>query len=256
MGMIRSKSAAGLRYGLSSFRQGMETLPLGLAKGLDIRCGIPVSKLTTGWQVDFGDESAHAPVVVLAVPAHAGAELLESVSPGMSELLGSILYAPIVVVAMSVANTEFSVPLNGFGFLVPRTEGLQVLGTLFNSSLFPGRSPDGQTLLTSFIGGALHPEVIEWSEGRIWDVVSREVETILSLGSGTTNLVRMFRYRRAIPQYQVGHSDWLSWVKTKINELPGLFLTGNYLEGVSVPGSMERGVRTADAVIQYIRRAE
>jgi oxygen-dependent protoporphyrinogen oxidase len=251
MGMIRGKRS-GPRYGLSSFRRGMGTLPEGLAAGLDIRCGTPVSKLSSGWQVHFGDEGAEAPVVVLAVPSYIGSELLRSISPGMAELLGSVWYAPIVVAAMSVPDTEFQVPLTGFGFLVPRTEGVQVLGTLFNSSLFPGRSPDGQALLTSFIGGALLREVVAWSDDRIWDVVSQEVETVLSLGAGTVKPVRLFRQRRAIPQYPLGHSEWLSWVKTKINELPGLFLTGNYLEGVSVPASMEHGHRTAGAVIEYI----
>ena len=254
MGMIRGKRS-GPRYGLSSFRRGMGTLPEGLAAGLNIRCGTPATKLTPGWRVDFGDEGAQARVVVLAVPSYVGSELLGTISPGMTELLGSVWYAPIVVAAMSVPITEFSGSLNGFGFLVPRTEGIQVLGTLFSSSLFPGRSPADHALMTSFIGGALLPEVVDWSDDRIWDVVSREVETVLSLRAGSSKPVRLFRQPRAIPQYQLGHSEWLSWVKTKINELPGLFLTGNYLEGVSVPASMEHGQRTADAVIEHIGRA-
>jgi len=254
MGMIRSKRS-GPRYGLSSFKRGMGTLPEGLARGLNIRFGSPASKLKVGWQVEFGDEGAQARVVVLAVPSYVGSELLKSISPGMAELLGSVWYAPIVVAAMAVPMTEFSGSLKGFGFLVPRTEGIQVLGTLFNSSLFPGRSPDDHALLTSFIGGALLPEVVDWSDDRIWEVVSREVETVLSLQTGSSKPIRLFRQRRAIPQYPLGHSEWLSWVNTKINELPGLFLTGNYLEGVSVPASMEHGARTADAIIEYIRRA-
>jgi oxygen-dependent protoporphyrinogen oxidase len=255
MGMLRAKRV-GPRYGLASFTRGMSTLPEGLAKGLNIRFGSPVSKLTRGWNVDHGNESTKARGVVLAVPAYTGSSLLKQISGGMSELLDSVWYAPIVVATLSVPNTRFSSKLEGFGVLVPRTEGIQVLGTLFSSSLFPGRSPDGCSLLTCFLGGALSREVVEWSDQQIWDVVTREIETVLSIGAGSATPLRLFRHRRAIPQYQMGHIDLRSSMATKVNELPGLFLAGNYIDGVSVPGSMDQGVRTADAAIQYLRRQE
>jgi oxygen-dependent protoporphyrinogen oxidase len=145
-------------------------------------------------------------------------------------------------------------PLEGFGFLVPRGEGLNLLGTLFNSCLFPGRSPEGFHLLTCFMGGALAPDVVEWSGERIRTTACSEVERVLGIDTGSARVMRLRRYRAAIPQYPIEHGDWLSRIETQVERLRGLYLTGSYFSGVSVPAAMAHGARTAESVLEYMRR--
>ena len=252
LGMLRERRS-GARHRLSSFGAGMETLPAGLARNLDIRYGVDVARLSLGWKVETTEEVFEPSAVVVATPSDAVCELLRPVDLELSALFDAVPCAPIIVAASAFDERSFKVPLTGFGFLVPRTEGFHTLGTLYSSSLFANRAPGGKVLLTSFLGGALEPEVVDWSDDRLWETVESEMKTMLPLEGGMTPLA-LFRYRRAIPQYHLGHSQWRTDVLRRIAGKPGLFLAGNYLNGVSVPASMEQGQQVGDAVIEYVRR--
>jgi oxygen-dependent protoporphyrinogen oxidase len=127
-----------------------------------------------------------------------------------------------------------------------------LLGTLFSSALFIGRAPTGRVLLTSFAGGAFEPEVLDWPDDQVWDVVCSELKRVLDT-SMLPEPVGLFRHRYAIPQYDIGHERWVGALKSELKRLPGLFITANYLEGVSVPACIEQGERTAHAVAEYLR---
>jgi protoporphyrinogen/coproporphyrinogen III oxidase len=223
-----------------SFEHGMQTLPLRLASNLKIRYNVPDAR------------PGNARATVLAVPAYRAATLLEQQNPAFARLLGNVRYAPMVIAATSVPHESFKEPLRGFGFLAPRNQGLHLLGTLFSSSLFSGRAPTDRVLLTSFIGGSFEPDAVDWPEDRIWEKVCSELKNIL----GTSTLpepVALFRHRNAIPQYGIGHEGWVEAVGNELKQTPGLFITANYIQGVSVPACIEHGVRTAEAVAKYLR---
>jgi oxygen-dependent protoporphyrinogen oxidase len=253
VGMLRSPRS-GPRAKLAAFRDGMKTLPLRLARDLDVRLGVDDVRLANGLRVEWDNDTAEPKAVVLACPAYVSAGLTRSISPDLANLLDTAQYAPMLVAATSIDEGRLGRPLNGFGFLVPRSEKIHILGTLFSSSLFPNRAPPGMALLTSFVGGALEPDAIKWSEDRVWDTVTAELTKILGPKKGTLEPVRLFRQERAIPQYGIGHRKWLANVAATVGKAAGLFLTGSYLDGVSVPAAMEHGRGTADAVIEYVRR--
>ncbi len=252
LGMLRG-SLSGSRPRLASFQAGMETLPAGLARGLDVRCGVDATRLEPSWNVDSAMGRFQGKAVVVAAPAHAVSGLLGPVDPDLGTAFQSVPYAPIVVAAASVGEAQLRAPLDGLGFLVPRAEGLHTLGTLFNSSLFPGRAPAGRVLLTSFLGGAFEPAAVRWSDEQVWDTVELELKQILRF-KGSVKELALFRYTRAIPQYGLGQPRWREDAMEKIEKQPGLFLTGNYLCGVSVPATIAHGQRTASSVIEYVRR--
>jgi oxygen-dependent protoporphyrinogen oxidase len=64
--------------------------------------------------------------------------------------------------------------------------------------------------------------------------------------------VGLFRHRRAIPQYNIGQSERVQNLASQLKRIPGLFLTGNFLHGVSMPACMEHGDNTAAAVADYL----
>jgi len=224
-----------------SFAEGLDMLPRRLAEQLNVQYNVKDA------------QSGGAAVTIIATPAFRASRFVESRSAKLAGLLNGIEFAPIIVAAVSLPDFSFKEPLNGFGFLVPRNQGLHLLGSLFSSALFPGRAPKGQELLTCFVGGALEPEALDWSDEQVWETVCSELKSVFQT-SELPQPVAMFRYRQAIPQYNLGHEQRVRAIKEELTTMPGVFITSNYLEGISVPACIEQGERTANAVAAYLGR--
>jgi oxygen-dependent protoporphyrinogen oxidase len=260
-GMMRaakSKKGPKQRPTLQSFRDGNETLIRALARNLGpaLRCGIEVTAIQRGGtglpspgegfvvdaKTEAGTESLVADGLILAVPTYVAASLLH---PEAASPLGAIEYAPIAVVSLGYRQEDVKRSLEGFGFLVPRSEGLRTLGTVWNSSLFPGRAPEGSVLLTSFIGGATDPQAVALSAGEISAIVHREIRPILSIrGVPTFSSVQI--YPRALPQYNIGHTTRLGSLARESSFFLNLKLVGNYLRGPAIGACIEQALAVAD----------
>ena len=119
-------------------------------------------------------------------------------------MLSGVAYAPVAVVACGYYDRQIAEKLDGFGFLVPRSEKVRTLGTVWNSSLFAGRAPAGSVAITSFIGGATDPKIMECSEDEIAAIVQDENARILQI-SGSPVASAVWKYPKALPQYNLGH---------------------------------------------------
>ncbi len=224
-----------------TFPLGNETLPARIAQKVEIQFG----------QSNFRIGSE--PATVLTIPAYHAVQLLKQSHPSLAKLLAGIRYSPMIVAATSLPETSLKEPLRGFGFLTPRSEGLHLLGTIFSSSLFPGRAPEGRVLLTSFIGGSFEPEALVWPDDQVWDVVCSELQRVLQ-SETKPEPIALCRHHHALPQYSIGHERWVAAFKEEVRQTPGLFVTANYMEGASVPSCIEQGDRTARLVAEYLRR--
>jgi protoporphyrinogen/coproporphyrinogen III oxidase len=200
------------------------------------------------------EQSAVAGAVVIATPAYAAAHLLETFSPNLAHTLSGIAYAPVAVVASTYYRQQVGDPLEGFGFLVPRGEKVRTLGTVWNSSLFPGRAREGSVTMTSFIGGATDPDIDQLHEENIAAIVAEENSRILGI-TGAPVETAVWKYPRALPQYNLGHGHIVEAIRDAERASPGLFFAGNYLEGPAVGKCVENGFRTAEAVRKYLQIA-
>jgi protoporphyrinogen/coproporphyrinogen III oxidase len=230
---------------ISSFPNGMETLTRRMSESLTVRLN------TSG--VRIGTD-VHPKATVVAVPAYQAATIFEETNPEIAAALSSIEYAPIVVAATSLPVEGLTESHRGFGFLVAKGERLNILGTVFNSSLFSDRAPHNRLLLTTFLGGATKPEAFDWPDQRVWDVVCSELKDVLK-SSIPPEPVALVRHRRAIPQYTIGHRGRTQVLRNELKRCPGLFVTGNFMDGVSVPACMEQGDATAHAVAEFLGTA-
>lgn len=199
--------------------------------------------------IDAKNGKYEAKAVVVSAPATSAGYLLRDISWSASQEFDQIYYAPIVVVHASVEKG--SIP-EGFGFLVPRVEGKRMLGVLFSSQIFTGRSPEGKELLTIYLGGATDPEVVEYEDELIYSLVERELKEILRIDK--VQFLNLTRWKRAIPQYTIGYGKYLDLAKTLEEENPGLFLTGNYLYGVSVADCIRASHDVAERVERFLTR--
>ncbi len=238
---------------LTSFVNGIETLPRALAASLGgrLRLRSPVSSLAraTGaaapWTIALGSgESLTADHVVIAVPPPAASALLAPLDAALAATLATIPLAPLVVVALGFDAAALGHPLDGFGFLVPRGQGVRILGALWESSVYPGRAPAGRALIRVMTGGAHDPSVADLADDQLLGLVRGDLMTTMGIRA-EPEMVRIIRHRNAIPQYTVGHLDRLASIDSALASLAGLHLTGHGYRGVGINAAIADAVSLA-----------
>jgi oxygen-dependent protoporphyrinogen oxidase len=235
---------------LYSFREGMQQpmhdAAVTLGERLHLGCSVrAIVAVGGGFRVDTDGESITSRRLVCATSALAAGEFLAASLPEAAALLGAIEHNPVAQVYLGYRREAIRHPLDGFGALFPSKEGLLTLGSLWSSTLFPGRSPEGCCLLTNFAGGARHPEIREMAPEEIQSRVIAELEPLLGL-QGSPEFVEVHCLPHAIPHYTLGHTARLRRILMDIATVPHLHLTGNYLQGVSVADCWKRGLALAD----------
>jgi len=256
MRLAKSKKGPRERATLNTFREGNETLVRALANHLGAKLLTKTAAANIYEQNDASfhvslegssNDSVSAKSVVFATPTDATGKMLAQLDPALEPLLTTVEYAAVAVVSLGYAKKDVSHSLEGFGFLVPRPARLRILGTVWNSSLFPGRAPEGHALLTTFVGGATDPSAAKLSSEELSSLVHREIAPLLAIKSAPT-FCNVTIWPRALPQYNLGHSDRLASLNKTLARFPGLFLTGNYLRGPAIGACVEQALAVAEEV--------
>ena len=257
--MRKVGKGAGMPAGrLVSFDRGMAVLPSTIADALPegaVKTGCRVDSLARegdAWKLRYtapgGAMEITARHVVLAIPAGATANLVEPLAPKAAELLRAIPYAPIVSAGLGYRREQVGHPLDGFGFLVPRVEGVRTLGGLFSSTLFPGRAPEGRVLVTAFIGGTLDPEAVALDDAAVTGQIQSDLASALAIEGGPSPVL-LSRYQAAIPQYTIGHLDRVAGIDEQVKAVPGLHLRASWSDGVSVSDCIRNGEKFAESLV-------
>lgn len=144
--------------------------------------------------------------------------------------------------------------MKGFGHLIPRSEEIRTLGSIWASSLFPGRAPDGYHIVRSFVGGTLDPFAAELSSAELVQQVHSDLKKIVLKDYAPAPIVLgVATWNKAIPQYERGHDEIIDIVDRAVaSKAPGLFLGGNFKEGISVPDCVKNGAMAADKISSYL----
>lgn len=252
-----SSSAAGPGGTLTSFREGIQFLTDTMAAQLGERLttGCPAARVEWGgsaWTVKTGDgASFSADLVIMAAPAYAAATMLEALDQPLADLLRAIPYSTLNVVCCGFETGGLGHRLDGFGFLVPKEEGRTVLGTLWDSSMFEERAPEGRALLRSMAGGACRPELLTLPEEQLL----QRVRDDLRVSMGITTLPcfnRVIRHQQAIPQYVAGHGQRLEAIEERAGRYRGLLLTGNAFRGVGLNDCVAASQATVERALALV----
>ena len=234
-----------------SFTQGLSTLPDALAAQLapDIRYhhGLAsIARTSAGWNLEFGTPSGplqrEFSTVLVTVPAHVLARVpVRTPARVTFDFLSSIKYAPVSGLAFGFRRDQISHPLDGFGFLVPSIEKLNILGAIFGSSLFPNRAPEGHVTISCFLGGLRSPGLPFQSTGTQIALALQDLDRLLGV-CGQPQFLHHCAYPQAIPQYEVGYAAIRHAIDDVESRCPGLFLGGNYRNGISLSDSILNGL--------------
>ncbi len=240
-----------------SFRGGLAEWPLALARALGAgnvwteRQAVRLQQRGSLWEVTVnganGLETISSRSVIIATPAYAAANLIESVDAQAAAALRGIPYAPVAVVHLGFRRSQLSRELCGFGVLAPSSEQRQFLGILWTSSIFPHVAPPDRVLTTTLSGGAIRPELVDQSDEALIEAAIRDHQQLLGI-NGQPILTHVTRWRHAIAQYTFGHRERIATLERLEQRLPTLQLTGSYRDGVGVPKTWANGVQAGERV--------
>jgi oxygen-dependent protoporphyrinogen oxidase len=242
----------------ASLSGGMETLAQAVAArlpadaqryGVDV-CGI--SRSGTGWAVETSSGVERADAVVFATPTRVTAQLIARVAARAGALLAEIPHASTVGVALSWPRRAVPHPLAGSGFVVAPGARVRITACTWVSSKWAGRAPADQVLLRAFLGGVHDPEAISLSDDEIVETACHNLGSVLGIASRPT-LSRVYRWREASPQLNVGHDERVGAVASELGRLPGLFVTGRGFRAVGIPDCIADARRAAAAAADYVR---
>jgi oxygen-dependent protoporphyrinogen oxidase len=245
-----------------SFRNGMESLTKGLAAELgdsliSDTCVESIERVGTKWvaRADLSGrkESFEAEAIILATPAYEAARLLKPLSGNLFTALGGIDYSPMVAVFLGFKREMVDHPLDGIGCLFPKKEkGFNTLGSLWSSTFFSDRSPDGEVLFTNYLAGARNPAIFEKSDDEVLSLALDDLRRVVGL-KGEASFVKIVRHAKGLPQYNLGHKMILEKLDKELGLIPGLHVTGNYLNGVSVRACISQGKELAEKVAGQLK---
>jgi len=253
-GSVKSGGPAGPGGRLTSFKGGLDLLVQRLHERLlpvikmnRSVCGI--ARLEDSWEIT--DEIGHrvrTKRVVVACPTYASARIFREFDLELAQAFDAIPYASIVVVATGHKREDVHHPLDGFGFLIRRSEGLRTLGSIWTSSIFMDRAPDRCVQFRSMLGGAGDPGIMGLSDNDLWATLRRELDALIGIRRDPV-LMRIYRWQRGIPQFTLGHRERRARLEQLTARHPGLFLVGNSYYGVGLNDC----VKMAQSVAKEIR---
>lgn len=250
------------RAGLFSFRDGMAELPAALEKHLAGRVHTATTlehwapeEDGTGYRLTTvggaGNRQIRTRALVFTTPAWVTADYVEARDATLAAALRDIIYPPVAVVFLGFKRVVPSRPLDGFGFLVPKVENRRILGTIWSSTIFPGHAPEGGLALTTFVGGMRQPELAHRDDAELVHLVLDDLRALMGL-DGQPDLLRIRRWPRAIPQYELGHAAQVAKMEAFEARHPGVFISGNYRGGISVGDCILNSEAVAERVVAAV----
>jgi len=205
------------------------------------------------WKVCFSDsDSQNVTIecnkVITTCGSYALPELLPFVDKDDLAKINNLTYAPVVQVSVGVKDA-LGGDYKAFGGLVPSCEHKQVLGILFPSACFTGRAPEEGALFSFFLGGVRHTDYLEKSDEEITEIINQAFHSMLGFPKGSTpDLLKIFRHKHAIPQYEVNSGERFAAVERVQNQNPGLIIAGNLRDGIGMAHRIKQATDIAGSI--------
>lgn len=222
----------------------------------DLRLNTTVTRIDRadrGYFVETASgETFEAEAVIVAAPAFAAADMLRRLDARLAELLDGVEYVSTATVSLAFRAEDLPRPLDGHGYVIPRVEGRRALACTWTSTKFPHRAPPDHALLRVFIGRAGQMDDPNLDEGSLTKIARDELAEILDIRSEPL-LVRVARWPRSMPQYNLGHPERLRTIGERLESLPGLRLAGAAYSGIGIPDCIRSGEEAARAAFGLAR---
>ncbi len=189
----------------------------------------------------------------MALPTRPAAELLRPVNGELASHLSAIEYASSAVAVVVADRSDIKGRVDGFGLIVPAKERRPVLAISYSSNKYAGRTPDDQLLLRIFLGGALHPELLEQSDEQLMQIATTQLREVLGWQGTKFRWQAVVRWKHAMPQYHVGHAERVAKIMELAQQLGNLRICGAGYNGVGIPQTVRSARLAADELTKQLQ---
>jgi oxygen-dependent protoporphyrinogen oxidase len=260
-GLLAQPPSASARAPFLTLRHGMDALVGALVRSLEraeLRAASFVRALEErsrgGFSIELGSgEVIAADAVVLAVPAFVVADLLSEIDEDLAAAHGEMPYGSSAIVTLAYAQADVRHPLDGYGYVVPRFEGSDVLACTWTSRKWEGRAPEDAVLMRVYAGRFGARDVTAEPDA---ELVALAREEVLLLGiDADPVLIRIHRWSHGMPQYVLGHPERLVRIEAALSEHPRLAVAGAAYRGVGIPDCIRSGEEAAESVARALAPA-
>ncbi len=185
--------------------------------------------------------------VVVAVPAYVAAELLSDVSDELANELGRVEYVTTATVSLAYKKKDLP-ELKGYGYIIPQNENSKALACTWTSTKWVERAPDDYALLRVFVGRIQDAERLPEDKNELIQIAKDEIRQTMGI---ELDPVRswVFRWEKAMPQYNLGHPERLERIEKILNNQPNLALAGSGYYGIGLPDCIKSGMKAADKLL-------
>lgn len=255
---LRDQGAANVTTPFVSFAGGMGELVERLEARLgeaSILTNVEVVALEPrageGFVLVLGDNArVEADAVILATPAPATARITRALDRELSELHGAIAYGASVTVSVAFRERDLPRPIAGYGYVVPRVEGSDVVACTVASNKWPGRAPEGDALFRVYLRAHAGGDITDRTDDALVDAARRELKESYGIAPAPV-LVCVDRWPVAIPQYTLGHGSRVAGIRGRLADHRALFVAGAAYTGVGIPDCIASGEAAADTALVY-----
>jgi oxygen-dependent protoporphyrinogen oxidase len=244
-----------------SFKNGMQTLTDRLVEKLrdEVETETEALQIEKSETSKFKIQTTAAKInresfdaTVISTASLAAAKLIENFDSELSQKLREIYHPPLAVIVTAFKKEDVNFDLDGFGFLIPKVEQRQILGSLWSSVIFENRAPQDVHLLTTFIGGARNAELFDKSDEQLFQIAREELDSILGL-KGEPIFQKIRRWAKAIPQYNLGYEKIVDSIENFKKNNAGVFFCSNFYRGISVSDCIKSSIITTDEVLEFLK---
>jgi oxygen-dependent protoporphyrinogen oxidase len=224
----------------------------------EIRSGQAVSSIHPhpegGYALDLdGGDPFVADSLVLAVPAFVIADLLADVDADLAAAHGEIPYASSAIVTLAFRAEDVAHPLDGYGYVVPRSEGTEVLACTWTSRKWAERAAESTTLMRVYAGRFGGTDVTAFTDSELLALACSEI-ALIGIDAEPI-LTRVHRWPRGMPQYVLGHASRLERIEAALQAHQGLAVAGAAYRGVGIPDCIRSGEDAAESVARSLATA-
>lgn len=225
------------------------------ASGVNFRTGCEITGLKRAgdtYQVTLRpDETATFDAVILATPAWATARLLREVDADASRALAAIPHVSSATISLGYRQQDLARPPDGYGYVVPRSEGRPVLACTWTSNKWASRAPEDHVLLRTFAGRAGQPDPLDQSDDELIQLARDEFRDTLGLTADPV-ISRVYRWPAGMPQYNLGHLDRVGLAESRLAAYATLAIAGNGYHGVGIPDCIHSGETAATRIAENL----